>query len=246
MKTEVENQKAIFYERRKKRRRKIVLKRIITAVVTIVITSGLIYGGLVIYGYFNPTVYDSGFIPAPYGALISKNVQKAKNLEIPDWIDSQIIDIHSTARTGFRLTDIKNIVIHYVGNPNTTAQNNRDYFNKITTSVSSHFVVGLEGEIIQCVPLYERSAASNDRNKDTISIEVCHPDESGKFNDKTYESVIKLTSWLLNEFSLDTNDIIRHYDITEKICPKYYVENEDEWIKFKEDTKIKLDEYKTQ
>ena len=111
MKTEVENQKAIFYEHRKKRRRKIVLKRILTAVVTIVITSGLIYGGLVIYGYFNPTVYDSGFIPAPYGALISKNVQKAKNLEIPDWIDSQIIDIHSTARTGFRLTDIKNIVM---------------------------------------------------------------------------------------------------------------------------------------
>ncbi len=142
-----------------------------------------------------------------------------------------------------KLKDIKNIVIHYVGNPNTTAQNNRDYFNKLDTSVSSHFVVGLEGEIIQCVPLYERSAASNERNKDTISIEVCHPDETGKFNESTYESVTKLTAWLCNEFSLDETDIIRHYDITGKICPKYYVENEDEWENLKNNVKEKLDEY---
>ncbi len=130
-----------------------------------------------------------------------------------------------------------------MGNPGTTAQNNRDYFDKLDTTVSSHFVVGLEGEIIQCIPLYERSAASNERNPDTISIEVCHPDDTGKFNDETYESVIKLASWICNEFSLDETDIIRHYDITEKICPKYYVDNEDEWDELKRDVKEKLDEY---
>lgn len=167
-------------------------------------------------------------------ALEKSTVSKARELTVPKWIDSQIIDKKSGGRSGRELSAIKNIVIHYVGNPGTTAQNNRDYFNKESTEVSSHFIVGLQGEIIQCLPLNEKSAASNWRNKDTISIEVCHPDESGKFNEDTYNSLVKLTAWLCDNLYLNKNDIIRHYDITEKICPKYYVENEDEWNAFKE------------
>lgn len=161
-------------------------------------------------------------------------VSKARDLEIPGWIDSQIIAKESGGRSGRELSAIKNIVIHYVGNPGTTAQNNRDYFDKESTQVSSHFIVGLKGEIIQCLPLNEKSAASNWRNKDTISIEVCHPDESGKFSSDTYNSLIRLTSWLCKSFYLNQNDVIRHFDITGKICPKFYVENEDEWDILKE------------
>lgn len=177
--------------------------------------------------------------------VISNNkVQKAKETEIPEWVDKQIIHKHSTARTGILLDDIKNIVIHYVGNPNTSAKNNRDYFNKPSTGVSSHFIVGLGGEVIQCVPIYERSAASNQRNKDTISIETCHPDESGKFNDNTYNSLVKLTAYLCYQFDLKQDDVIRHYDVTGKNCPKYYVENEDEWENFKKDVGKAIDDYR--
>ena len=177
--------------------------------------------------------------------VISNNkVQKAKETEIPEWVDKQIIHKHSTARTGILLDDIKNIVIHYVGNPNTSAKNNRDYFNKPSTGVSSHFIVGLSGEVIQCVPIYERSAASNDRNKDTLSIETCHPDESGKFNQATYNSLVKLTAYLCYQFDLKQNDVIRHYDVTGKNCPKYYVENEDEWENFKKDVGKAIDDYR--
>ena len=102
----------------------------------------------------------------------TKRVEKAQELVLPEWVEEQLIHKHTTARTGIVLEDINNIVIHYVGNPNTTAENNRNYFDNPTTTVSSHFVVGLQGEIIQCVPIYERSAASNHRNKDTISIPV--------------------------------------------------------------------------
>ena len=167
----------------------------------------------------------------------TKNVEKAQELVLPEWVDEQLIHKHSTARTGILLEDINNIVIHYVGNPNTSAKNNRDYFDKVSTTVSSHFIVGLDGEVIQCVPIYERSAASNNRNKDTISIETCHPDESGKFNENTYNSLIKLTAYLCYEFDLSQDDVIRHYDVTGKICPKYYVENEEEWENFKSDVK---------
>ncbi len=224
------------------RRRKKTFKRYQVMFLTFLITLISVFAIVQLIHFLKSPIYDNGFIPAPYGTNVSEKVKKAEETEIPEWIDVQLIHKHSTARTGFRLADIDNIVIHYVGNPGSTAQNNRDYFDKSSTEVSSHFVVGLDGEIIQCVPIYEKSAASNERNRDSISIEVCHKDETGKFNEKTYSSLVKLVSWLCNEFSLDESQIIRHYDITGKECPKYYVENEDEWEKFKSDVEEMLDE----
>ena len=58
--------------------------------------------------------------------------------------------------------------------------------------------------------------ASNSRNVDTVSIECCHPDETGKFNRKTYRSVVELTAWLCQKFGLTEEDVIRHYDVTGK------------------------------
>ena len=54
----------------------------------------------------------------------------------------------------------------------------------------------LEGEVLQCIPLTEISYASNTRNSDTVAIEVCHPDETGKFSAVTYDRVVELTAWL--------------------------------------------------
>lgn len=162
-------------------------------------------------------------------------LEKLTYIETPDWIQVQLLSQEDTARNGTKLSGIKDIVIHYVGNPGTTAQQNRDFFNTKGTKVSSHFVVGLEGEIIQCLPLEEKSAASNHRNKDTISIEVCHPDETGKFNDKTYAALVKLTAWLCRECGLKPNCVIRHYDVTGKECPLYYVHNPQAWDTFKQD-----------
>ena len=42
------------------------------------------------------------------------------------------------------------------------------YFDNPASDVSSNFVIGPEGEIIQCIPLYEKSSAGNHRNQDTI------------------------------------------------------------------------------
>lgn len=139
------------------------------------------------------------------------------------------------------LYEVKNIVVHYTGNPGTSAVSNRNYFENLkttqTTSASSHYVVGLEGEIVQCLPLNEISYATNHRNKDTISIETSHPDATGKFNDKTYDSLVALVSNLVKEYKLDVDDVIRHYDVTEKKCPLYYVDNPDAWETFKEDVR---------
>ena len=124
---------------------------------------------------------------------------------------------------------------------------NRDYFENLkdthTTKVSSNFVIGLEGEIIQCIPPSEIACASNSRNTDPVSIECCHPDETGKFTDATYDSLVQLTAFLCSKFNLTENDVIRHYDITGKDCPKYFVENEAAWETFRSDVGAVLAEY---
>lgn len=75
------------------------------------------------------------------------------------------------------------------------------------------------------------------KNVDTVSIECCHPDETGKFNDETYDSLVKLTAWLCRNLGLTEKDVIRHYDATGKDCPRYFVAHEDAWKKFLSDVK---------
>lgn len=174
--------------------------------------------------------------------LGSLRVERLSLVEVPEWVDVQIIEVDGLSRRGEKLEDIQNIVIHYVGNPGSTAQQNHDWYCNPESEVSSHFLIGLEGEVIQCIPLNEFSSASNHRNRDTISIEVCHPDESGKFSDASYASLVRLTAWLLNVSNLEPEDVIRHYDVTGKECPRYFVRNEDSWHVFLEDVTRAVEE----
>ena len=148
------------------------------------------------------------------------------------------------SRSGIALEEVKGVVVHYVANAGSTARENRNYFENLKdthlTKASSHFIIGLEGEIIQCIPLEEISYASNNRNGDTISIECCHEKNNGKFNKKTYRSLVKLTAWLCRTYGLSSSAVIRHYDVTGKMCPKYYVKHEAAWEGFLEDIQRKL------
>jgi len=154
-------------------------------------------------------------------------------------LDVRLLTVNPYSRPGIALKKVKGVVVHYTANPGTGARQNRDYFEGLKdshiTKASSHFVIGIDGEIVQCIPTAEISYASNERNSDTISIECCHKDKSGKFSDRTYESLVRLVAYLMGRFSLSTDDVIRHYDVTGKNCPKYFVENPDAWKEFKKD-----------
>ena len=168
-------------------------------------------------------------------------MHRLKTADLPDWVDQQIIPVNGAARRGETMRRVTDIAIHYVGNPGTTAKANRNYFESLSsgeteTYASSHFIVGLEGEVIQCIPLTEIAYASNIRNEDTVAIEVCHPDETGAFSPAAYQQVVELTAWLCRTFDLDPDtDVIRHYDVTEKLCPLYFVDHPEAWEQFKAD-----------
>ncbi len=155
------------------------------------------------------------------------------------------------SRPQIKLEKVKKIAVHYVGNPNTSALANRKYFEGLKDqmpdktgkyclkpdgsylmyngskvrirSVSAHFLIGLGGEIIQCIPLDEWSYCTNQANGYSISIECCHPDATGKFTAATEKSLAELCAWLVEKYGLAVDDIIRHYDVTGKQCPLYYV-----------------------
>ena len=161
-------------------------------------------------------------------------------------IEERLLTINPYSRSGEKQNKIENIIVHWVGNAGSSAIANRNYFESLETShktyASSHYVIGLNGEIIRCVPENEVAfhSGSYSMNRKSIGIEDCHPNWEGKFNDNTYNSLVELCADICKRYGLSVNNIIRHYDVTRKNCPKYYVEHEDAWIKFKNDVANKL------
>lgn len=161
-------------------------------------------------------------------------------------ITDKLLVINPYSRSGEKQNKIEYIVIHWVGNANTRAIANRNYFNNLatthTTYASAHYIIGLDGEIIRCIPDDEVAfhSGSYSMNRKSIGIENCHSDWDGKFNDKTYNSLVELVAELCKQYDIDINHVIRHYDVTGKNCPKYYVEHEDAWVQLKQDIQNKI------
>lgn len=142
-------------------------------------------------------------------------------------------------------------MIHYVANPMSTALANRNFFEERKNGKldygSAHYIVGLKGEIILCVPedevAYHAGAVQYKElaikrfgswpNKTTLGIEMTHPDSTGKPNAEILKSTLDLCIDICKRYKLDPmTQILRHFDVTGKLCHKYYVEHEDEWKKF--------------
>lgn len=154
----------------------------------------------------------------------------------PDWVTQALIPVNPYSRPGEKLEAVNAIVIHYTANPGTTAEQNRSYFAGLADSgetyASSNFIIDLNGEAMQIVPSDEMAYASNQRNNDSLSIEVCHPDDTGAFTPASGESLVRLVQWLVDYYKLDRSQILRHYDVSGKDCPRYFVQHPDEWERF--------------
>lgn len=219
----IPSKKAII--KRKRRFRRVMIARTIFAIVVIIIIILLASGIKKIISFAK-------------GEKTSQ-VQNVEGEELslytnnpPEYV-IDYIPLNEYSRPGTALNEVKNIFIHYTGNIGTTGWQNRSYFKNLSitkeTSASAHFVIGYEGEIIQCIPFDEMAYAVIGRNEDSISIECCYTSEDGEFTEETYQSVIELTAWLLIKYNLSTEDVMRHFDATGKECPKYYVDNPEAW-----------------
>lgn len=165
--------------------------------------------------------------------IMSEKIE-GKRIEPPEMI-VDYLDLNEFSRPGTKLGKVKNVFVHYTANPGTSAAQNRSYFANLAQtqerSASAHFIIGYEGELIQCIPLEEQAYAVATRNGDSVSIECCYLDEDGKFTQETYDTLVHTLAWLCGEYRLSSEDILRHYDCGGKKCPLYYVEHEDAWEK---------------
>ena len=200
-------------------RRRNMRMHILLAVDAALLAAILLVSGLLLYRSYN-----------------RETEQHLSQIQAPDWYTQDFLTVNPYSRPGTKREHVRDIVIHYVANPGTSAKQNRNYFEGLkdqsgskTVSASSHYIIGSDGTILQCIPLDEVAYGNYPRNDDTVSIECCHPDSDGRFTDATIKSLIRLTGWLCRELSLNEKHIIRHYDVSGKNCPKYYVEHQDAW-----------------
>ena len=225
--------------RRRKKRRRLLLAR--TAFACCILLAGLVLG--VIFWRLLVLVTEYGDRAADTAALrlVEGRAQEGseENRTAMPAIVEDFLTVNPYSRPGEALPEVRNIFIHYTANPGTTAEQNRSYFENLgitgETSASAHFVIGYDGTIIQCIPLDEIAYAVKTRNYDSISIECCYQSADGSFTEATYQSLIRLTAWLLGKYGLTPEDVLRHYDESGKLCPLYFVENEGAWEQFIED-----------
>lgn len=93
--------------------------------------------------------------------------------------------------------------------------------------------------------LDEFSAYKQSMEKYLIGIEMCvrkkntksmgATDKDWYFEDATVEAAAELTRYLMNKYGVPASHVIRHYDVTGKICPNPYVYNTSAhtWDEFK-------------
>lgn len=125
---------------------------------------------------------------------------------------------------------------------------------KPDVSASAHYVVGFHGEILRAIPedekayhcggvfysagaqaFFERycTDSSSSPNRVTIGVELCHPDWTGKPTEPTRAAALELVRDLCSRYLLDPRRaVFRHYDITGKDCPRWYVAHADDWSRF--------------
>lgn len=218
--------------RRKAKRRKVALYRCFTlfviAVCLILIyqTTGAVYRMVHDRRTGRSAGKDKGIVEVMSEKLGENKIE-------PPAITEDLLEINEYSRPGTKLKKVKSIFVHYTANPGTSAQGNRSYFANLAETheraASAHFIIGYDGEVIQCIPREEQAYAVISRNEDSLSIECCYLDEDGKFTQETYDTLIHMLAWLTQEYHLTTDNILRHYDCGGKLCPLYYVEHEDAW-----------------
>lgn len=221
--------------RRKRRQRKMIAARMATLCFLVLLIAGSAFLLIRIVTELRSTEEITDDFSAD---IQPQEVIKIEEAEKPI-ITEDFIPINEFSRPGEVLPEVNNIFVHYTANPGTSAAQNRSYFENLgitgETSASAHFVIGYDGEIIQCVPLNEIAYAVAGRNYDSISIECCYLSADGRFTNDTYQALIRLSAWLLSEYDLTPEDMRRHYDEGGKKCPLYFVEHENAWEQFLKD-----------
>lgn len=139
--------------------------------------------------------------------------------------------------------NIRYIVMHYTGNSTDTAYNNTKYFKSVNRNASAHYFVD-DNDIYRCVRDKDVAWHVGDKlksgnggsfngkctNYNSIGIEMCCTNYD--ISEKTENNAVELVKHLMKQYSIPATRVIRHYDVTNKICPKPMIDST-RWNNFK-------------
>lgn len=161
----------------------------------------------------------------------------------------KLLTVNQYSRPKRALVFVRGVVVHYVGVANQRPSQTVAYFESLKSGkfkiyASAHYVIGTDGEVIRCIPeneiAYHCGAKQYKKgiteklgkypNHTTIGIEMCHTKDG--FTEATLHECSKLVAQILKAHGLTEKDVYRHYDITGKLCPLFFVEDEEQWHSF--------------
>ena len=150
----------------------------------------------------------------------------------------------SNYRAG-RTQPVRYIVMHYTANNGDTAKNNCDYYHRVGgLQASAHYFVDEHGAM--------QSVREGDtawhcgaraywhpecRNGNSIGIEMCsrkRADGSYYIKPETVANAAALAREIMQRYGIDTEHVLRHYDVTGKRCPMPWVDDPAQWTAFKD------------
>lgn len=164
------------------------------------------------------------------------------------------VKVNKYTRPQLKMLDVRAIVLHYTATPKASAKNERDYFNGTCVEqgryASAHLFVDKK-EALLIMPLTEVAYHANDRsckipglrasahyylggnaNLCTIGVEMC-VEADGTIHADTITRTIQVVIELCKMYKLDAHDLLRHFDVTGKLCPAMWVDNPKSWNDFK-------------
>lgn len=143
-----------------------------------------------------------------------------------------------------RTRPVQYIVMHYTANNGDTAQNNCDYYHRVGgLQASAHYFVDEHGAM--------QSVREGDtawhcgaraywhpecRNSNSIGIEMCsrkRADGSYYILPETVANAAALAKDIMQRYGIDTDHVLRHYDVMGKRCPMPWVDDPAQWDAFK-------------
>ena len=153
----------------------------------------------------------------------------------------------SNYRAG-RTQPVRYIVMHYTANNGDTAKNNCDYYHRVGgLQASAHYFCDEHGamqSVRECDTAWHCGAEAGRRywhpecrNGNSIGIEMCsrkRADGSYYILPETVANAAALAREIMQRYGIDTDHVLRHYDVTGKRCPMPWVDDPAQWTAFKD------------
>lgn len=165
-------------------------------------------------------------------------------------MNKEVIACDTRNYGGLRAGDVRYLVIHYTAGDGDTARNNGLYFSRNSVGASAHWFVD-DKEAVLSVPeefvAWHCGGAAyvhpECRNGNSIGVELCSrkgADGEYYFTDETVDNAVELVRELMEKYNVPAERVIRHYDVTGKICPAPFVGvGAEDWKSFKEEIMAK-------